>query len=310
MSDDLPPDMPGPLPPPDGAPLAQPYPLDQDDPVRVGDFWVDARLTATPAGVAYLAHEDESEHPAMVILLSMGAAASASARDRFAGAVNELHIDTVIARGGDGQDEGRLAHKFRGEEDNPVEPGDDPEAPWVALEWNGSQTAVDEADRLLHRVDLGTLRPVGTPAGPDFQLPWVTSAGPGRARVWPLPWPGRHDRAGGISVLASWLVVIFIAALALMIVLMVLQQPTIPPPSPTDPPPSDSTSSPTSPPPSGSPQSPESGSPSSPESGSPSPESGSPSPESGSPSPESGSPSPETGSPSGGGPPTGPNPRL
>ncbi|MDR0417319.1 MAG: hypothetical protein LBH76_08445, partial [Propionibacteriaceae bacterium] len=64
--------------PPGGlpAPAAPDYglsPLVPADPTRVGDFWLDARLAATPSGVAYLAHE-EGQAPVMVVLLSQGAA--------------------------------------------------------------------------------------------------------------------------------------------------------------------------------------------------------------------------------------------
>lgn len=52
--------------------------------------------------------------------------------DRFAGTVDKMHIDTVIARGGHDQEEGRLGGKFRGEDDDPVGPDDLPLAPWVS----------------------------------------------------------------------------------------------------------------------------------------------------------------------------------
>src|SRR5690349_13347303 len=89
-------------------------PLLSDDPPRLGDFWLDARLTAREAGVAYTAHDGDGT-PAMVVLLSDGAAGDAAARDRLAGVVNAMHIDTVLARGGHGQDYGRLGRKFRSE---------------------------------------------------------------------------------------------------------------------------------------------------------------------------------------------------
>ena len=37
-----------------GAPRLSP--LWRDDPPKVGDYWLDARLTASPSGVAYVAH--------------------------------------------------------------------------------------------------------------------------------------------------------------------------------------------------------------------------------------------------------------
>ena len=79
----------------------------------------------------------------MVILLSEGAAADAAARARFAGEINALHIDTVLARGGHGQDTGRLARKYRSGDDAPVAPDDRFVAPWAALAYDGSP----EADR-------------------------------------------------------------------------------------------------------------------------------------------------------------------
>src|SRR4029450_14034349 len=49
-------------------------PLLPDDPPKVGEFWLDARLGATPAGIAFTAH-DAANTPAMVILLSEGGGA-------------------------------------------------------------------------------------------------------------------------------------------------------------------------------------------------------------------------------------------
>lgn len=295
-----------------GAPRLSP--LWRDDPPRVGEYWLDARLTASPSGVAYVAHDDQSTS-VMLILLSEGAAADPAARDRLAGVVNKLHIDTVIARGGHGQSDGRLGHRSRPEDDDPVGPDDAPLAPWVALAYDASPAALAEADRILAEVDLSRLPLQGAPAGPAYRLHWIDRTRPGVSRLWPLPWPGRHDRAGWLSILASWLLMMLLAALAVLIAILIFQQ--APPDSP--PPPVPPTGSPPpssgSPPPSGSP-SPSSGSPS-PDSGSPqptpqpTPPSGSPSPSSGSPSPsQSGSPSPGSESPSGSvGSPT-PNSRL
>lgn len=270
------------------APLS---PLLPDDPPRVADFWLDARLTAAPSGVAYAAHDSENRS-VMLILLSQGAAADAAARDRLAGAVNKMHIDTVVARGGPGQSEGRLGGKHRGESNHPDVSDREPVAPWVALAYDGSGAAVAEADRVLAEVDLSRLARAGAPAGPDYRLHWIDRVRPGAARLWPLPWPGRHDRAGWLSILASWLLMLLLAALAVLIAILIFQG--APPVSP--PPPVPTTGSPQSTSPS-------------PQSGSPSPASGSPSPQSGSPSPGSASPSPASASPSGGGSPT-PNSKL
>ncbi|MGL5406319.1 MAG: hypothetical protein ACRDAX_05965 [Propionibacteriaceae bacterium] len=263
-------------------------PLAAGDPARLGDFWLDARLLERPSGIAYTGHGD-NETSVVLILLSQGAAADAAARDRFAGSVNKLHIDTVIARGGHGQHEGRLGHKFRSEDDDPVEPDDMPLAPWVALANDYSLEAIAEADRILSDVDLSKTPLLGKVSGPDYDLHWKDQNRPGFSRIWPLPWPGRYDRAGWSTIIISWLLMLLMALLAVITVIVLFQKsPEQPPPPPVP------TTATTPPPPESASPSPQSGSPS-PQSGSPSPESGSPSPQSGSPSPQSGSPSPSTG---------------
>ncbi|HEY5846887.1 MAG TPA: hypothetical protein VIT42_08880 [Microlunatus sp.] len=278
-------------------------PVLDDDPPKVGDFWLDARLGATPSGVAFTGH-DERGRTAMVILLSQGAAADAAARDRLAGVVNRLHIDTVLARGGHGQDFGRLGRKYQAEEDDPVAPDDRMLAPWVALAYDGSPRAAAESKRILDEVQLAAVSPQGAPSGPDYTHYWIDKVRPGLARLWPLPWPGRYDRAGWRTILVSWLLMLLIAALAVLIAILIFRnQPPQTPPTPTggsgSPPPSASAS-----PQSGSPQSgsPQSGSPSGSASGSPSgSQSGSPS---GSPSPSGGGSASPSGTESGGGQPT------
>lgn len=255
-------------------------PLENDDPPKVGDFWLDARLAHLPSGVAYAGHADD-QTPVVLILLSRGAAADGAARQRFSGLVNELHIDTVLARGGQGQDDGRLGKKFRSEEDDPVEPDDAPLAPWVALVSDGSPGAGNDAVRILQDVGLATLPHKGTPSGPDYRLPWEDQTAPGFSRLWPLPWPGRYDRAGWMSMLLSWLLMLLIAAMAILLAILLFQKaPETPPPPPVP-------TTMTSPPPRSSSASPQSGSPS------PTTASGSPSPASGSPSPQ-GSPTPNS----------------
>jgi hypothetical protein len=257
-------------------------PLLAADPPKVGEFWLDARLDATPAGIAFTAH-DAANTPALVILLSEGAAADAAARSRFAGEINALHIDSVLARGGHGQDAGRLGRKFRKETDDPVAPDDRLVAPWAALVYDGSPAAAARAGQILDAVQIATLPPQGVPAGPDYQQYWIERVQPGLARLWPLPWPGRFDRAGWRTILVSWLLMLLLAALAVLIAILIFRnQPPQSPPPPTG------SSAQSGPPQSGSPQS---GS----QSGSPSPgPSG---------SPTSGSPGP-SGTQSGGGQPT------
>jgi hypothetical protein len=283
---------PGPPDPPQNGSGSVPVsPLRSEDPPKIGDFWLDARLGHSPAGVAFTGH-DEAGRPVMIILLSQGAAADAAARDRFAGAINKMHIDVVYARGGQGQDFGRLAKKFKSEDGDPVAPDDRQMAPWAALAYDGSPAALAEAARVLDDVELDTLPAQGEVAGPDYQHYWIDRTKPGLTRFWPLPWPGRYDRAGWRTILVSWLLMLLLAALAILIAILIFHnQPPESPPTPTG--------GSGSPPPQSASASPQSGSPST-QSGSPS---GGASPArspSGSGSPSKGSPSP-SGTQSGGG---------
>jgi len=260
-------------------------PLLDIDPPKVGDFWLDARAVVRPSGVSYLGHDDDGS-PVLLVVLSDGASRDPAARDRLAGEVNRLHVDTVVARGGQGQDQGRLGGKFRGEDDDPVGPRQAPIAPWVALAYDGSSAALAESDRLLASVALVGTRQLGSLAGPDYRLSWIDNSAPGHGRLWPLPWPGRHDRAGWITILVSWLLMVLLAALAVLIAVLLFQNA---PPEPPQPPV----------PTSASPSSPTSGSASNPASSSTS-ASGSPtsaSPPSGSASPSSASRSASASSP-------------
>jgi len=213
-------------PPPYGAALLP------DDPPMIGGFWLDGRLSARPSGITFLAHDSltaADDAPVMLIVLSEGAALDAAARDRLAGEVNKMHADTVIARGGTGQDDGRLASKYRAEAEEPIPADDIPVAPWVALAYNGTIDAIAEADRVLRSVDLSSTPPIGTMRGPSFQLPWVSRTKPGNWRRWPLPWPARRDRTSWVPILVSWLMMLVLAALALLIVVLLFQ--ISPPPS-------------------------------------------------------------------------------
>ena len=218
----------------------QPYPLLVSDPPRIGDFWLDARLTARESAVGYIAHAD-GQPAVMLLVLSEGAARDAAARDRLAGEVNKLHEEAVIARGGDGQDGGRLAHLYQSEADDPVSPEDPPIAPWVALAYDASPEALAEADRLLRSVDLSATPMLGRPAGPDYRLHWLDDSRTGAWRMWPMGWPGRHDRAGWVPLAVSWLLTIVLGALALLIAVLLFQN--SPPESPQPPVPTNQSAS-------------------------------------------------------------------
>ncbi len=208
-------------------------PVLPEDPAKVGDFWLDGRLHWRPSGTAWLAHGDGVQHltrgtvtdadqAAVLIQLHAGAAGDKNARDRFSGMVNALHIDDVLARGGHEQDEGRLGRRFRSEDDDPVDPDDShPIAPWAALALTGdpaNDRRISEVARgILAEVDLIDLAPMGRPSGPDYRLPWVDRFAPGHNRVWPLPWPGRFTRAGFLSILASWALMMVLATIAVLI---------------------------------------------------------------------------------------------
>ncbi len=218
----------------------EPYPLLVSDPPRIGDFWLDARLSAREAGVVFVAHADD-EPAVMVLVLAEGAAHDPAARDRLAGEVNKLHAESVVARGGHGQDGGRLGHKYRSEADDPVSPEDAPTAPWVALAYDGSAEAVAEADRLLRSVDLSSTPMLGRAAGPDYRLHWLDNSRPGAWRLWPASWPGRHDRAGWVPLAVSWGLTILLGALALLIAVLLFQN--SPPESPQPPVPTNQSAS-------------------------------------------------------------------
>ena len=92
------------------------YPLTASDPPRIGGFWLDARVAAHESGTGFLAHSTtpraDGRSDVILVQLNSGAAEDPAARDRFAGVINDLHIDDVVARGGDGQADGRLGRRF------------------------------------------------------------------------------------------------------------------------------------------------------------------------------------------------------
>lgn len=251
------------------------FPLLPADPPRVDDYWLDSRIQASASGITYLAHDREGS--VLLVLMAEGAADDLAARERFAGMVNRLHIDDVLARGGTGQDEGRLAGKYVADVDTPLPPEAPRTAPWVALRNDNSTRLLQATQGILDEVDLHRTAQAGDPSGPGFEHYWIDRTLPGLTRMFPAPWPGRYDRAGWVSLLVSWLLMLLLAAIAVLIAILLFRnEPPQAPPPPVE-------------------QSQQSSSSPESSSASPSPESGSPSPESASPTPDSsGSPSPRS----------------
>lgn len=271
------------------------FPLAASDPPRIGGFWLDARVAARESGVGFLAHSTvpraDGRSDVILVQLNEGASRDAAARDRFAGVVNAQPIDDVVARGGQGQDTGRLRKKFTAESsETPAGATPLPAAPWVALAADGTDGPAALADDLLREVQLADVVPQGSPSGPDYALPWIQRVAPGLTRIWPLPWPGRFDRAGWRTILVSWLLTLLIAALGVFIATLIFHDE--PPQQPQQPIPTDGSGSPQS----GSPQS---GEPSDTSSASPSEDPSASGEPSGDPS-ESGSGSPSPGEESSG----------
>ncbi len=122
-------------------------------------------------------------------------------------------------------------------------------APWVALAYDGHPAAAAEAHRVLDDVQLATCPRRAPRPAPDYQHYWIDRVRPGLARLWPLPWPGRFDRAGWRTILVSWLLMLLLAALAVLIAILIFRnQPPQSPPPPTgssgSPPPQSSSPSP------------------------------------------------------------------
>ena len=145
------------------------------------------------AGVAFTAHDDQ-DTPAMVILLSEGAAADAAARDRLAGASTRCTSTPCSPAAGTVRTTAGSAASSAREDDDPVAPDDRLVAPWVALAYDGSPGRGGRGRAgAATRCSSPACAPQGTPSGPDFTHYWIDQVQPGLARLWPLPWPGRFD---------------------------------------------------------------------------------------------------------------------
>ncbi|MEV8372528.1 hypothetical protein AB0P21_07305 [Kribbella sp. NPDC056861] len=248
--------------------LPDALPLLPEDPPRVGDFWLRARLGANAAGYLYSA-SDENGRDAVVAMMTEGSSDDASARDRFVIAVDDLPADVV------------LAHN---------DADDDDLALWVALgpirPDDGSSAAADEqliAERrgedVLSAVLMDKIPPIGKVRGPDFRHYWEHRRRPGLFRIWPLPWPISLRPASWLAMILSLLTMLIIMVLAILIAWLLFRNSPEVEPEPVIPTPSNTvtvTVTPTTPPP-GTPGSPTPGTPGTPTTGRPtSPGTGSP----------------------------------
>lgn len=212
-------------------------PLRRGDPPKLGAVRLAGVLWHDDSGVVYAG--DLGAEPAVVVVLSAGAEVDSLARARF--------HDALAGCGPSRTTVGPLAW------------GEEPDvAPWAALPAPSWRDGLDRARDLLSTVALGDIGTALPARGPWFRPHWFHRRGVGRWRVWPLPWPTRLSSAGRWTFVASFALVLAIAAVALFIAVRLLQNQgpaPLPPPYPQPTPSPTSTPSPPSPNPSPSPRS-------------------------------------------------------
>lgn len=190
-------------------------PLQRADPSRLGEVTLSGRLEVTDAGIVYAGVL--ADKPVAVALLTSGAETDSYARARFHDAIAEARHPV--------DDEGVLA----GDDDPDI-------APWVAVRADSWDDGAKLAGALLAPVTLEHVAPIGVTRGPGFRPHWSREPGPGRWRVWPLPWPAARTTAGRWTYLASFALVLAISSIALFIAIKLFEhQPPapVPPPFPT-----------------------------------------------------------------------------
>lgn len=187
-------------------------PLLTNDPSRLGDIILSGRLDVSDAGVVYAGVL--ADQTVAVALLSKGAETDSYARARFHDAVRDARLagaDTTVVAG-----------------------EDEPEiAPWAAVRSDTWDDGAKLAGALLAPVTLDHVASIGTPRGPGFRPHWFDRPGPGRWRVWPLPWPAALSSAGRWTYLLSFALVLVIASSALFISVKLFENQ---PPAPLNPP--------------------------------------------------------------------------
>ena len=193
-----------------GTGYGDPAPLRRGDPPGLGDITLTGRLGEHDAGIVYDGSSDGER--VVVVMLTAGAETDSYARARFAESVDEV---------AQGAPEAVVALET------------DPEvAPWVALTVDGDEGGQQAAARLLAAVTLEDRPVVGRAQGPQFRPHWYRRDGAGRWRLWPLPWPLSLTSAGRWTFVASFLLVLAIATLALWIAVLVFRNQAPPPPGP------------------------------------------------------------------------------
>ncbi|MEP6664857.1 MAG: hypothetical protein ABJA81_00245 [Nocardioidaceae bacterium] len=185
--------------------------LRRGDPPAVGSIELQGRLGEYDAGIVY-AGTSEDDLQVAVVILNEGAEQDSFARARFSEAVQELQTDEAGVI---------VAADF------------DPEiAAWVALAVDEWSEGVGYGHELLTAVTLENRSPIGAVHGPEFRPHWHERIGVGRWRLWPLPWPARLTDAGRWTFIASFALVMAIAAIALLIAVKVFENQAPPPPGP------------------------------------------------------------------------------
>lgn len=192
-------------------------PLQRVDPSRLGEVRLSGRLEVTDAGIVYAGVL--SGKPVAVALLTKGAEADSYARARFHDAIRDARLRGVSATA----------------EPDVLAGDDDPDiAPWVAVRADSWDDGATLAAALLAPVTVEHVAPLGVARGPDFRPHWSPRrVGPGRWRLWPLPWPAALSTAGRWTYLASFALVLAISTIALFIAIKLFENQ---PPAPVPPP--------------------------------------------------------------------------
>jgi hypothetical protein len=194
-------------------------PLLPEDPPRVGDFWLRARIAVTPAGYVYAGQTDAGVH-AVVVMMTEGSADDAAARDRFQVAVDRLPVEVLVARNSTDDDDLALWAAI-----GPVTMAD------------GSSSAADSrqiAERhghdVLSAVLMDRVPQIGRVRGPDYRHHWENRRRPGLFRLWPLPWPTSLRAASRLALTLSLLTMMLLMLVALLIAwLLFRNQPEVDP---------------------------------------------------------------------------------